>query len=116
MCDDMCDGSNCKDDSGCLCPARGIIETVSKKWTMCIISLLEDEKPIRYNEIKSALGVISPKSLSDILKLLEKEGLIERKVYPETPPRVEYSLTDEGKELKIALLPLVEWVRGKEVE
>ena len=112
----MCKESNCKETSKCLCPARGVIDVVSKKWTVCIVSLLENENAIRYNEIKNKLGDISPKSLSDNLKLLEKEGLIKRKVYPETPPRVEYSLTDEGRELKIALSPLVEWVRSKEEE
>jgi len=83
----MCEENKCNEMTECLCPSRGIIDVVSKKWTVCIVSLLENnEKPMRYNEIKAKLGNISPKSLSDNLKLLEKEGLIERKVYPETPP------------------------------
>ncbi len=109
----MCEDSNCKKVPDGLCPAKGIIDIVSKKWTICIISLLVKEKPLRYNEIKKKIEEISPKSLSDHLKVLEKEGLIERKVYPEIPPRVEYSLTDEGVGLKIALNSLVEWVRKK---
>lgn len=109
----MCEEINCKEGKECLCPIRGIIDVVSKKWSICIVSLLEKKKSIRYNEIKSKLN-ISPKTLSDTLKVLEKEGLIERKVYPETPPRVEYSLTEEGKELKVALMPLVKWVRRYE--
>ncbi len=87
---------------------------VSKKWTICIVSVLEEKNPIRYNEIKNTLEKISPKSLSDNLKMLEKEGLIERKVFPETPPRVEYSLTKDGKNLKQALKPLVKWIKEKE--
>lgn len=110
----MCGETDCEEVTECLCPIRGIIDVVSKKWTICITGLLEKEKPIRYNEIKSKLRDISPKTLSDTLKVLEKEGLIERKVYPETPPRVEYSLTKEGKELKVALMPLVKWVQRKE--
>jgi len=98
----MCVESNYDMEHECLCPARGIIDIVSKKWTVCIISLLEKEKPMRYNEIKNKIKEISPKSLSDHLKILEKEGLIVRKVYLEIPPRVEYSLTEEGDELKIA--------------
>lgn len=104
---------NCEEKAECLCPIRGIIEVVSKKWSICIVSLLDEEQPVRYNEIKSRLAEISPKALSDTLKVLDKEGLIERNVYPETPPRVEYSLTNEGKELKIALMPLVRWVQHK---
>ncbi|UCD13286.1 MAG: helix-turn-helix transcriptional regulator [Thermoplasmatales archaeon] len=109
----MREESNCSEVVECLCPIRGIIDVVSKKWTICIISLLEKENPIRYNEIKNKLGEISPKAQSDILKILEKEGLIERKFYAEIPPRVEYSLTAEGKELKTSLLPLVRWVQKK---
>ena len=107
----MCEERNCAETLECLCPIRGIIEVVSKKWTICIVSLLEKEKPIRYNEIRNKLGEISPKALSDSLKVLEKEGLIERKFYSEIPPRVEYSLTTEGTELKTSLLPLVKWVQ-----
>ncbi len=109
----MCEETNCEEESECLCPIRGIIDVVSKKWTICLINLLEEKNPLRYNKIKSQLGQISPKTLSDILKILEKEGLIERKVYPEIPPRVEYTLTKEGKELKTALMPLVRWVQKK---
>jgi DNA-binding HxlR family transcriptional regulator len=109
----LCEESNCAEVVECLCPIRGIIEVVSKKWTICIVSLLEKEDPIRYNEIKNKLGEISPKALSDTLKALEKEGLIERKAYPDIPPRVEYSLTKEGKELKTVLIPLVKWVQKK---
>lgn len=112
----MCGKNNydCEEVAECLCPIRGIIDVVSKKWTICIISVLEEKKPLRYNEIKNKLGEISPKSLSDNLKLLEKRGLVERKVYPDIPPRVEYTLTKDGKELKMALMPLVRWVLKKE--
>lgn len=94
-----------------MCPIRGIIDVVSRKWAICVVNLLESKNPLRYSEIKTKLGEISPKALSDILKILGEEGLVARTVYPETPPRVEYSLTSEGKELKTALTPLVEWVR-----
>lgn len=107
----MCKDSNCSEIKECLCPIRGIIEVVSKKWTICIVSLLEKNNPIRYKEIKDKLGGISPKALSDTLKILEKEGLIQRKGYSEMPPRVEYSLTEKGKELKTSLEPLVNWVK-----
>lgn len=110
----MCTETDCDEDVECLCPIRGIIDVVSKKWTVCIVNILEKDKPLRYSEIKSRLGEISPKTLSDTLKGLEKVGLIQRNVYPETPPRVEYLLTKDGKELKSALIPLVRWVRERE--
>ncbi len=101
----------CEESEECLCPIRGIIDVVSRKWAICVVNLLKRKDPLRYSEVKAKLGEISPKSLSNTLKILGKEGLVERTVYPETPPRVEYSLTSKGKELKAALTPLVEWVR-----
>ena len=95
----------------CLCPVQGIIDVVSKKWAICIVDHLGRVKSLRYNEIKNHIGVISPKTLSDTLKVLEQERLIKRDVYPETPPRVEYSLTTKGKELKEALMPLLKWLQ-----
>jgi DNA-binding HxlR family transcriptional regulator len=102
----------CKCEEGeCLCPVQGIIDVVGKKWTICIVNHLGRVKSLRYNEIKNQIGVISPKTLSDTLKILEKEKLITRNVYPETPPRVEYSLTKKGNELQIALKPLLQWLQ-----
>jgi DNA-binding HxlR family transcriptional regulator len=95
----------------CLCPVQGIIDVVGKKWAICIVNHLGRATSLRYNEIRNQIGAISPKTLSDTLKALEKERLITREVYPETPPRVEYSLTKEGKELKTALLPLLQWLQ-----
>jgi DNA-binding HxlR family transcriptional regulator len=101
----------CEESEECLCPVQGIIDVVSKKWAICIVNHLGKEKSLRYNEIKHTIGVISPKTLSDTLKVLEHEGLISRCVFPETPPRVEYALTDKGRELKIALVPLLKWLQ-----
>jgi len=101
----------CDESEECLCPVQGIIDVVSKKWAICIVNHLGREPSLRYNEIKNTIGVISPKTLSDTLKVLEREGLISRKVFPETPPRVEYALTNKGRELKIALVPLLKWLQ-----
>jgi len=98
-------------EGDCLCPVQGIIDVVSKKWAICIVNHLGRVPSLRYNEIKNQIGLISPKTLSDTLKILEKEGLIKRVVHPETPPRVEYSLTKKGSELKTALLPLLQWLQ-----
>ncbi len=61
------------------------------------------------------LGTISPKSLSDRLKELEKSGLIIRESFAEIPPRVEYSLTKEGIELRNLMIPLIEWASKREL-
>ncbi|MFQ6050476.1 MAG: winged helix-turn-helix transcriptional regulator [Candidatus Hydrothermarchaeota archaeon] len=110
--------SKCKNtdknvDDTCLCPLEGIINTISKKWTLQIIAIIGNHKKIRYNEIKEKLGGISPKTLSDRLKELEKEGLIKRETFAEIPPRVEYSLTKDGEELRKAVMPLMEWSHSR---
>lgn len=103
--------NHCKDTG--LCPLTGVIDVVAKKWSICIVSLLGHHTCLRFNEIKKELKGISPKSLSDRLKELHKEGLIHKKVYAEVPLRVEYSLTDDGKSLFEALLPLMRWVHER---
>ncbi|OLS13988.1 MAG: transcriptional regulator, HxlR family [Promethearchaeota archaeon CR_4] len=110
----MYDETLCNHSDESPCAVRGVLEIVSKKWVICITNLLERGKSLRYSEIKSFLSDISPKTLSDTLKVLERERLITRTVYPETPPRVEYLLTQDGEELKQALEPLVNWTRKRE--
>ena len=78
--------SHCTHDQRLRCLVRGVLDVVSKKWVICITNLLEAGGVMRYNEIKNQLGEISPKTLSDALKVLEKEALIERKVTPKPLP------------------------------
>ena len=59
------------------------------------------------------LGCVSPKTLSDTLKDLQKEGLITRESFSEIPPRVEYSLTHDGVELRKSIIPLLKWAAGR---
>jgi len=101
-------------ENTCLCPAEGIIDTVSKKWAICIISHLgENEDGYRFNELQRSLNGISPKSLSDRLKELTEENLIDRDVENSVPPKVTYTLTEDGNELYDRLKPLVEWVNER---
>jgi DNA-binding HxlR family transcriptional regulator len=67
-------------------------------------------EPSRFNELKKKIGGISATSLSERLTELEARGVVKRSVYPESPPRVEYSLTDKGKELQRLLCRLADWV------
>jgi DNA-binding HxlR family transcriptional regulator len=104
-----------KDSKGiCLCPLKGIITTISKKWAILIISALGHHDRLRFNDLMSLLGGISPKSLTDLLKELQKEGLIQREAFSEIPPRVEYFLTDDGKQLCEAIIPLIQWAERRD--
>jgi DNA-binding HxlR family transcriptional regulator len=83
------------------------VEILHKRWNGLIIyQLLRGEK--RFNEIQQAMK-ISSKVLSERLKLLESEGLVERNVYPEVPVRIEYVLTEKGKSLSPILNALQTW-------
>jgi DNA-binding HxlR family transcriptional regulator len=98
----------------CLCPLEGIINTISKKWAILIISILGRHDRLRFNDIMSNIEGISPKSLTDLLKELQKEGLIQREAFSEIPPRVEYFLTDDGKQLCEAIIPLIQWAEKRD--
>ncbi|MDQ7030850.1 MAG: helix-turn-helix domain-containing protein [Ardenticatenia bacterium] len=88
------------------CPIARTAELVGDTWTLLIIRDLMDG-PRRFSELLASLSGISPKTLSRRLKYLEGQGIIERHVYSEIPPRVEYTLTPKGE----ALLPLIEDMR-----
>jgi len=92
-----------------VCPVRGIIDVISKKWAFFIISVLGNHENLRFKGLMKELEGVSPKTLSDTLKILEKEGLVRKKAFNEIPPRVEYSLSDDGKELRKAIMPLLQW-------
>jgi DNA-binding HxlR family transcriptional regulator len=97
----------------CLCPLKGIIDVISKKWALLIINTLGNHGKLRFNKIMETLQGISPKTLSDTLKDLQNEGLITRESFAEIPPRVEYSLTNEGTELRKSIIPLLEWTANR---
>jgi DNA-binding HxlR family transcriptional regulator len=98
----------------CLCPLEGIINIIAKKWAILVISIIGHHEKIRFNDIMQRLDGISPKTLTDVLKGLQKENLIHRESFPEIPPRVEYSLTDDGKQLCEAVLPLIRWAEKRD--
>ncbi|MGE5655874.1 MAG: winged helix-turn-helix transcriptional regulator [Actinomycetota bacterium] len=88
-------------------PAQFLLELVGNKWSFLILQeLLRGDR--RTSQLVAALPGISTKTLTSRLKDLEKNGLLKRTVYPEIPPRVEYSLTDRGKELQPVISALKE--------
>ncbi|SHG13015.1 transcriptional regulator, HxlR family [Dysgonomonas macrotermitis] len=94
-----------------LCPIRDIICRLSDKWSMLVIVILNDGGTMRFNEIQKAMDDISQRMLTVTLRSLEADGLISRRIYPEVPPRVEYSLTPLGTSLLPALTMLVDWAK-----
>ena len=96
-------------DHICFCPLKGIIDVISKKWALLIINAIGNYGRLRFNRLMEELHGISPKTLSDALKELQAEGLIKRESFAEIPPRVEYSLTKDGIELRRAIMPLLRW-------
>ena len=95
------------------CPIRQVITRFGDKWTLLVLGILgsSDQKKMRYSEIHEKMLDCSQKMLSQTLKNLESNKLINRKVYPEVPPRVEYSLTELGVSLLGPLKVLVEWAQ-----
>ena len=84
---------------------------LGKRWSLLILKNLDAKESIRFNELKRAVSGISSTVLADRLLELEREGLVIKKIYPEIPPRVEYSLTSRAKGLGIVLSSLGNWVR-----
>ena len=99
----------------CVCRLDGIINIISKKWALLIINSIGNRGRARFNQIEDDLEGISPKTLADTLKDLQKEQLIGRESFNEIPPRVEYHLTDEGKSLRKAIVPLLEWTAKRDI-
>src|SRR6202035_5628061 len=88
-----------------------ILALVGDKWTVLIVVLLGDG-PKRFNEIKRMVGGISQRMLTFTLRGLERDGLVTRTVFPTTPPRVDYELTQLGSTLWEAVEPLGSWARA----
>ena len=91
------------------CPIRNILSNITGKWSLLVLCVLSENEVTRFNEIGQAIPDISPKVLSDTLKRLESIGLISRSIYAEVPPRVEYSLTQQGQSFMPILESLISW-------
>ena len=90
------------------CPVATTVALIGSKWKLLIIRNLR-QRPWRFNELKKDLQGVSQKVLTDSLRSLEEDGVIVRTVYPEVPPRVEYSLTELGRSLKPILDAMWNW-------
>ena len=88
------------------CAVAATAEIITTKWTPLIVHDLS-EGPRRFMQLEHACPSISPRTLSERLDMLERQGVVVRRSYPESPPRVEYELTEKGR----ALLPIIKEMR-----
>lgn len=91
------------------CPVATCVQLIGNKWKLLILRNLIYNDRQRFTEFTKSIPAISKKVLTDNLRALEADGLIEREVFAEVPPRVEYSLTTLGKTLKPVLDAMTDW-------
>ncbi len=96
------------DKAACNCPVETTLKVLGGKWKTILLYHLED-KPKRFSELQRAIPQITVKMLTQQLKELHKDGVINRKVYPQVPPKVEYSITEHGKTLKPVIHAMCQW-------
>lgn len=99
----------CDVDGSCYCPLTGIINTLSRKYAMQLISIIGAHESMRFAEIETHLSKASTSTVSKRLDEFEEADLVTRTQYDEIPPRVEYALTENGYEVRDRLEPLLEW-------
>jgi DNA-binding HxlR family transcriptional regulator len=93
------------------CPVARAVRILDGKWTILVVrDLLTGTK--RFGELRDSLVGISPKTLTDRLRTLEEHGIVERTMYAEIPPRVEYRLTDHGRTVEPIVRALADWGAG----
>ena len=101
-----------KEESGSvmeMCPVRNVIARFGSKWAILTLLVIGSQDVVRFNELNRLIPDISSRVLSSTLRTLEADGLIDRKVYAEVPPKVEYRLTEVGKSLLPLIQQLTDW-------
>ena len=90
------------------CPTRVVLDRIGDKWTALVIGALS-AGVLRFTELRSAVGGVAPKVLTQTLRALERDGLVTRTVHAQVPPRVDYELTDLGRSLTVPIATLTDW-------
>lgn len=93
-----------------------VVNMIGGKWKLRIIYVLAFHEMLRYGELKRALTPITHKMLTAQLKELEKDGLVNRKEYQQIPPKVEYSLTQMGRDLKPVVKEIHNWITQYDIQ
>ena len=91
------------------CPVACALDVIGERWTILIVRDLLTHGSRRFQDLQDSLVGCAPNTLSARLKLLEEKGLVERKLYEQHPPRLEYVLTEKGRGAKPVLRALVNW-------
>ena len=101
------------EDSGYLCPMPDIAKLIGGKWKLIILQILIFRGTKRFNELRRMMDGVTQTMLTNQLRALERDGLVERKVYAEVPPRVEYTATQRALDLEPMFHEMhAWWVRG----
>ncbi|WP_294629378.1 helix-turn-helix domain-containing protein [uncultured Bacteroides sp.] len=91
------------------CPVRDVLSRLGDKWSILVLVTLKANGTMRFGDIHKTIEDVSQRMLTVTLRTLESDGLVERKVYAEVPPRVEYTLTDMGRTLIPHIEGLIGW-------
>ncbi len=94
-----------------ICPVRNVVARFGNKWALLIIIVLHENGTLRFGQLGKLIPDISTKVLSDMLRILESDGLVERTVFSEVPLRVEYKLTETGLSLVPIITQLTQWAQ-----
>jgi DNA-binding HxlR family transcriptional regulator len=98
------------DELRCYCQLGDVVDLLSRKYAMQVLCVVNATDPTRFSRLEELLSDASSSTLSARLDELAEAGLLTRTQYDEVPPRVEYELTDDGRELAVRLEPVLEWV------
>lgn len=93
----------------CYCPLSGVVELLGRKYTMQIVCVVGAHEPVRFGDVEEHIPTASTSTISARLEALVDADLLAREQHDEIPPRVEYALTEDGRELQARLEPLLEW-------
>ena len=93
------------------CKAAPMLEWMGNKWALVVLLKVLENEPVRFNELYRTIPAISEKVLSQVLRQLYTDGILDRQLYPDVPPRVEYSVSDFGKTLLPLVQNLIDWGR-----
>ena len=93
------------------CPTRMVLDRIADRWSGLVLGRLAQE-PMRFNRLRREVPGVSQKVLSQTMKRLERDGLVEREVFPTVPVTVEYSITPLGRTLHHAVKAIVDWAEG----
>ena len=93
------------------CPTRTMLDRIGDKWTVLVVLMLLDG-PRRFNDLRTAVGRVAPKVLTETLRRLERDGVLTRTAFAEIPPRVVYELTPLGRSLEQPIRSIADWAES----